>query len=134
MNNFLQIMAMDEDLSRRVVLVRAQHEAGINVVYDQSADQEKFQVFIHGTLPYREIAAWEFDSFSAARSFAAQEFKTDWEMLVWEGKIKRPCEEGGHECGSNSGGCSSGGGCSTGGCATDGASGGGCSTGSCHID
>jgi hypothetical protein len=84
---------------QRVVFVNSREEGGINFIYDPMAEKELCQVFIHSLLPYREKASWEFPTFAAARSFASKQF-ADWEMLAWDLKTKRPCEEGGKECGS----------------------------------
>jgi hypothetical protein len=98
-NNLLRIMSLDEDTSQRVVFVRQREEAGIGFVYDPVKCANEYQVFIHSTLPYREIETLSFASFAEARSLAAKKF-ADWEMLAWDLKTKRPCEEGGKECGS----------------------------------
>jgi len=117
-------MALDELKTRSVVFVNARQEAGINEIYDPDAGSFMFQVFIHNQFPYTEEGAWLFPTFAEARSFAAQTFQGEWEMLLWDKDIKRPCSEGGGGCGSG-GSCGTGGGCgsSGGGC---GSSGGGC--------
>ncbi len=92
-------MSLSEDQMHRVVFVRPREEGGINSIYDPISGKEIFQVFIHNPLPYCEIGSWNFESFNEARSFAAKQFN-DWEMLTWDMKTKRPCEEGGKECGS----------------------------------
>ncbi len=93
-------MAMKETDMPRVVFVRGQEEAGINAVFDPALGREIFQVFIHNLLPFRSISEWEFADFTAARSFAAKTFATEWKFLSWDFKTKRPCEDGGRECGS----------------------------------
>ncbi len=99
MNNSLRIMALRADETHRVVFVNGRNEGGINSIYDPVSDSESFQVFIHTQLPYNEIERHEFARFEEARSHASRIFK-DWEMLVWDLKTRRPCEEGGRECGS----------------------------------
>ncbi len=99
MNNLLRIMALKEDETHRVVFVKHREEGGINWIYDPNLEKEFCQVFIHSLFPYRERSSWEFENFLEARSFAAKQF-SDWEMLAWDMKTKRPCEEGGKECGS----------------------------------
>jgi hypothetical protein len=117
-NNFLRIMALEEDAVHRTVFVRAREEGGINFVYDPERGENSYQVFIHRRFPYSTVSSWEFPSFAAARSFAAEQFKSEWELLVWDMQVKRPCADGGTECGSGTcAQCSTGGGCSDkGGC------------------
>lgn len=93
-------MALKPEDMHRVVFVNGRIEGGINSIFDPVIGQEIYQVFIHNRLPYCTISEWEFTDFPAARSFAAQTFKTDWEFLTWDLKTKRPCEDGGRECGS----------------------------------
>ena len=99
MNNSLRIMALKPEEMHRVVFVNGRNEGGINSVWDPSNSSEVFQVFIHTQLPYNEIEHHEFARFEEARSHASRTFK-DWEMLTWDLKTRRPCEEGGKECGS----------------------------------
>jgi hypothetical protein len=99
-NNYLNILAMTEKDMQRVVFVRGQDEGGINAIYDPERGQESFQVFIHKSLPYRHLSSWDFETFGAARNFAAKEFVGEWELFSWDFKTRRPCEEGGRECGS----------------------------------
>ena len=114
MNNLLRIMSLDEDLMHRVSFVTPREEGGINSVFDPSSDAFIYQVFIHSRFPYSEIFSQEFASFRDARSFAAERFREGWEMLTWDLKAKRPCEEGGYECGSGTcATCASGGGCTS---------------------
>ncbi len=136
MNNYVRILALDENSMHRSVFSNARNEAGINTVYDPDSQKEQFQVFIHNLLPYKEIQSWIFDTFSEARLFAAKTFATDWDLHIWDFTLRRKCgsTEDGASCGSgggcSSGSCSSGGGgCGT---STSGSSGGGCS--SCSID
>ena len=121
MSNFLRILALQEDQARSVVFVNARDEGGINAVFDPHANREIYQVFIHKQFPYTELGAWEFDTFAAARSFAAGKFAQEWEMLIWDKAIERPCEKGEGPCNGGHGNCAT--------CATNG---GGCGpTGSC---
>lgn len=99
MNNLIKILSLKEEDHHRVIFVNTREEGGINWVYDPEKDQSLYQVFIHSLLPYREIESHEFPSFPAARSFASKRF-ADWEFLAWDLKTKRPCEDGGKECGS----------------------------------
>jgi hypothetical protein len=125
-NNYIRTLALDESLTPRTVFANGRKEGGINFVYDPLVRSEIYQVFIHNLLPYTEEKSWSFATFSEARSFAAKYFSEGWEMLSWDGALKRKCAEGGGSCGEGSCG-TSGGGCSTGSCGTEG---GGCS--SCH--
>jgi len=93
-------MSMDEETALSVVFAKDRYEGGINAVYNPEASSFEYQVFIHRDLPLQETKAWRFASFDRARHHAADVFSTDWEMLVWDHKVKRPCEDGGHECGS----------------------------------
>jgi hypothetical protein len=99
-NNLLKIMSLDEETAQGVVFARDRFEGGINFIFDPSQSKFEYQVFIHKDLPLQETQSWRFESFSLARHFAADVFGKDWEMLVWDHKVKRPCEDGGHECGS----------------------------------
>lgn len=113
MNNLLRILALQESTTQSIVFVNSREEGGINALFDPCANKEIYQVFIHKLFPYQEVSAWEFDSFTAARSFAAKQFAQDWEMLVWDKAIERPCEKG-ESCGGGHGTCvtcASGGGC-----------------------
>jgi hypothetical protein len=101
-NNLLRIMSLEEKDMHRVVFVKARQEGGFSSVYDPGEQRDLYQVFIHSILPYRTAAEQEFTSFEQARSYAAKLFSQDWEMLSWDLKTKRPCEEGGRECGSGS--------------------------------
>jgi hypothetical protein len=92
-------MALKEEDHHRVIFVKSREEGGINWIYNPESDSSHFQVFIHKLLPYREVESHEFASFPEARSFASRRFH-DWEFLAWDLKTKRPCEEGGKECGS----------------------------------
>jgi len=92
-------MALKPEEMHRVVFVNGRNEGGINSVWDPANSSEVFQVFIHSQLPYNEIERHEFARFEEARSQASRTFK-DWEMLTWDLKTRRPCEEGGKECGS----------------------------------
>lgn len=132
MDNYINILALGEQAVRNVVFVSHREEAGFGLEYDPLENKFSYRVFIHKTLPYRETASWNFESFSAARGFAADKFRTDWQMMVWDGQVRR-------KCGSGDGGCGTGGGCSSGSCGTSkgggcGSSGGGCSTGNCKIE
>jgi hypothetical protein len=98
-NNLLKVLSLNEKDLHRVTFVNARNEGGINTIFDPQTEVERYQVFIHNSLPYREIESHEFAQFEEARSYAARLFK-DWEMLSWDMKTKRPCEEGGRECGS----------------------------------
>lgn len=93
-------MALDENAIHGVTLVSAREEAGINTIYDPLMDRELYQVFIHSRFPYENTLSKTFDTFAEARSYAAQTFKEGWELLSWNFKTKRPCEEEGVECGS----------------------------------
>ena len=125
MSKLKDIMMIQEQDIDLVVFSNTKEEAGINVVYDPTSDQEVFQVFVHQQFPLREIESWEFMSFREARSFAASKFKT-WEMLFWNHGVNRPCGKG-DDCGK--GNCStkknpdgtSAGGCGSGGCTSCGA-------------
>jgi len=101
-NNLLRIMSLDEEDVHRVSFVNPREEAGINAVYDPEVSGFVYQVFIHNRFPYLSRETREFSTFAEARSHAAKAFSTDWEMLAWDQKTKRPCEEGGYECGSGS--------------------------------
>jgi len=92
-------MSLKESDLHRVAFVKSRNEGGINSIWDPQTEQEAFQVFIHSRLPFRELESHEFPKFSEARSFASKLFK-EWEMLTWDLKTKRPCEDGGKECGS----------------------------------
>lgn len=92
-------MALKENDLARVVFVKPRKEGGINAIYDPHNDQFEYQVFIHTELPYNEEHSELYPSFEEARSAASKIFR-DWEMLSWDLKTKRPCEEGGKECGS----------------------------------
>lgn len=113
MHNSIRIMALNEEQTSRVVFVNPREEGGINAIYDPSLSKFVYQVFIHNRFPYKCKEAAEFERFEEARSFASKRFAQDWEMLEWGGEIKRPCADGGAECGSGS--CemckSTGGGC-----------------------
>lgn len=87
-------------MMHRTTFVTPREEGGINLVYDPENDGIRYQVFIHNRFPYREMDRWEFASFAEARGFAARHFTDGWDMLQWDQKVKRPCEEGGFECGS----------------------------------
>lgn len=100
MNNFIKIMALQEEGIHGVALVSAREEAGINTVYDPEQDRELYQVFVHSRFPFEELESKTFDTFAAARSYAAETFNQGWEVLSWNFKTKRPCEEEGVECGS----------------------------------
>ncbi len=106
-------MALKEEDMHSVVFVRPREEGGICFVADFEKNQFNYQVFIHSPLPLKTIASWEFDSFEKARSFASKQFSTDWDLMMWDHNVKRPCMDGGKECGSGS--CetcqSTGGGC-----------------------
>ena len=119
MNNYLRVMAIHEEEMHRVVFVNGRQEAGFGAAYDPALGRESYHVFVHSTLPYKEAALWEFPTFSEARLFAAKEFSTPWEFLVWGGELTRPCaKDGACGCASEKNGGSS--------CSTKG--GGGCST------
>lgn len=92
-------MALKENDVHRVAFVKSRNEGGISCVWDPVSGKEVFNVFIHSRLPFCELESHEFAQFAEARSFAAKLFK-DWEMFAWDLKTKRPCEEGGKECGS----------------------------------
>lgn len=102
MNNFLRVMAIDEKDMHRVTFVTPREEGGINVIFDPEANKFAYQVFIHTRLPYCAAQEWLFKNFADARSFAARKFDADWEMLSWDQNVKRPCADGGTECGSGS--------------------------------
>lgn len=102
MNNFLRILSLSEDDMRRVTFITPREEGGINSIYDPEKEAFSYQVFIHSRLPYNRLSEWLFSTFSEARSFAARKFDANWEFLSWDQKVKRPCEEGGTECGSGS--------------------------------
>ena len=116
MNNFLPIMSLAEEDMHRAVFVNDRFEGGINSVYEPSRSEFEYQVFIHSDFPLNTTEEWSFPSFKEARSFAARHFSTEgWELLQWDNQAKRPCTDGGHECGSGS--CemckTTGGGCTT---------------------
>ena len=100
MNNFLRILSLKEDDLHRVVLVKGQNEGGINSIYDPQSTEEQYQIFIHSRLPFRTTFSQNYSNFSEARLAAAKLFDNDWELLSWDFKTKRPCEDGGRECGS----------------------------------
>lgn len=100
MSNLKEIMLIQENEMHRTIFVNAQEEAGINVFYDPDLDREVFSVFIHNRLPFRTLKDWKFDSFRAARNFAASFFKSEWEVLSWDLKAKRPCAEKDGSCGT----------------------------------
>ena len=102
MNNFIKIMALQEDQTHGVSFVSPREEGGINAIFDPESNTERHQVFIHSRLPYQEVASWDFATFKEARKFAATQFKDPWEVLSWNFKTKRPCEEEGVECGQRS--------------------------------
>jgi len=100
-NNFLRLLSLSEQDMHRFVVVSGQKEGGINSIYDPELACESFQIFIHNRLPFRTVFSQDFPTFPEARAAAAQVFgKGDWEMLTWDFKTNRPCEEGGKECGS----------------------------------
>jgi hypothetical protein len=113
-NNFIRIMAMKEENAERSIFVSERKEGGINLVYDPMTQGYMYQVFIHNSFPYSEVGSWEFPTFQAARSFAAEHFAKDWELFFWNGDLNRPCKN--EECGSGRSGkcqeCAAGGGCS----------------------
>ncbi len=113
MNNLIQILALKEEDMQSVVFVRPREEGGISYVVDSDKNEFRYQVFIHSPLPLKTKEAWEFESFEQARSFASKFFSKDWDLMIWDHQVKRPCMEGGFECGSGS--CetcqSTGGGC-----------------------
>jgi len=98
-NNLLKVLALKENDIPRVVFVNDRKEGGINAIFNPENDQFEYQVFIHSHLPFRDEFSDTFAEFAQARSFAARYF-SDWEMLSWDLKTRRPCEEGGKECGS----------------------------------
>ncbi|HVJ66007.1 MAG TPA: hypothetical protein VM901_12175 [Bdellovibrionota bacterium] len=102
MNNFIRIMALQEEAIHGVSLVSAREEAGINTIYDPGSDRELYQVFIHSRFPFENTDSQLFDSFAEARSYAARTFNEGWEVLSWNFKTERPCEKEGVECGSRS--------------------------------
>jgi len=112
-NNLIRIMALREKDAIRTIFLNDGKEGGINTIYDPNSDQEIFQVFIHNEFPYETVGAWEFESFAQARSFACEKFAQNWEMLSWDGKVDRPCNN--ENCGEGRSGncaeCASGGGC-----------------------
>jgi hypothetical protein len=112
-NNFIPILALKEDEMHSVVFVRPREEGGFSCVFDPEKSDFSYQVFIHSPLPLKTKSTWEFPSFESARSFASTHFKEGWQMMKWDQNIRRPCMDGGHECGSGS--CetcqSTGGGC-----------------------
>lgn len=95
-------MALEEKEIHRVTFVTAREEGGINSIYDPDANSFAYQVFIHIRLPYCSAQEWIFPTFAEARSFAARKFDVDWELLAWDQNVKRPCADGGTECGSGS--------------------------------
>lgn len=99
MNNLLRVLSLKENELPRVVFVKSRKEGGINAIYDPIREDFEYQVFIHSLLPYREEHTETFHDFESARSHAAR-FFADWEMLSWDLKTSRPCEDGGKECGS----------------------------------
>jgi biotin carboxylase len=99
-NNYIKIMALEETAIHGVSLVSAREEAGINTIYDPARDAEQYQVFIHSRFPFESTDSKIFDTFAEARSYAAKTFNEGWEVLSWNFKTKRPCEEEGVECGS----------------------------------
>ena len=114
MNNFLKIMSLEEENIHRVVFVNQRFEGGINFIFEPETQKFEYQIFIHSEFPLSTSTEWKFGSFSEARSFASRHFSTEgWELLEWDNQAKRPCSEGGFECGSGT--CemckSTGGGC-----------------------
>ena len=99
MNNLLKILSLKEADLPRVVFVNDRKEGGINAIFDPKSEQFEYQIFIHSLLPYREDFSRTFSKYEEARSFASRHFQ-EWEMLSWDLKTKRPCEDGGKECGS----------------------------------
>lgn len=95
-------MALDETLMQRTVFVNGREEGGINAIYDPALEGFAYQVFIHNRFPFVDIERQEFPSFAEARSYAAKRFGEGWEMLSWDQTVKRPCADGGTECGSGS--------------------------------
>jgi hypothetical protein len=112
-NNSLQIYSLGEEEMHRVVFAKDGNEGGINFIFDPERGAAVYQVFIHKSFPLSTLENWEFDTFAEARSHAAKTFAGEWEVLAWDQKVKRPCADGGQECGSGS--CemckSTGGGC-----------------------
>ncbi len=112
-SNLISIMALKEDQMLSVVFVRPREEGGFSFVYDNENMNFRYQVFVQSPLPLKTKNYWEFDSFESARSFASKQFAGDWKVMMWDQNVKRPCMDGGHECGSGS--CetcqSTGGGC-----------------------
>jgi hypothetical protein len=100
LKNYISILALQEKDIHRVVFAKDFEEAGINAVYDPETDSETYQVFVHKRLPFREVQSWSFPDFSSARVFAAKNFSDGWDFLSWDLKTRRPCENGGKECGS----------------------------------
>ena len=121
MNNLLRTFSISEEDMHRVVFVSNGNEGGINSIFDPELSAFQYQVFIHKPFPLNTSKSWEFPSFEEARSFAARLFDAEWEMLQWDQKVKRPCADGGQECGSGS--CemckSTGGGCTACGASDD---------------
>jgi len=110
-HNLLRIMSLEEDSAMRTVFVNAENEGGINTIYDPKSDSELYQVFIHNNFPLVTENSWVFPTYEAARSFAAERFNQDWEMLSWDGAIHRKCER--EDCGERKDchECQTGGGC-----------------------
>ena len=107
-------MAINEEDMHRVVYVKDRFEGGFSSVYCPEANSFSYQVFIHSEFPLQTFEEWNFPTFSEARHFAARHFSSEgWELLAWDNQVKRPCSDGGAECGSGS--CemckSTGGGC-----------------------
>ncbi len=100
MNNKISILALKEDDMPRVIFAKSRNEAGFGAEYDPAQNKFAYTVFIHSQFPVLERQCWHFEDFSSARNFASNMFAQDWEMLTWDFKTKRPCEEGGRECGS----------------------------------
>lgn len=116
-------MALNEENMHRAVFVKQRFEGGINSIYEPERSEFNYQVFIHSEFPLKTTEEWSFSSFGEARSFAARHFSTEgWELLQWDNQAKRPCADGGFECGSGS--CdmckSTGGGCKSCGAQDDG--------------
>ena len=103
MSHLKKIMLLKENDLDTVVFIQTKREGGINVIFDPDKNQEVFQVFIQQSFPLREVSSWEFENFREARNFAASNFK-DWEMLIWNHGVNRPCGNGG---GCSSGSCGS---------------------------
>lgn len=91
---------MSEQEIYRTTFISYRKEAGISCEYDPNVDSIRYNVFIHSRFPYSEIERHSFERFEEARSYAAKLFDSKWQVLSWDFKTKRPCEEGGKECGS----------------------------------